>query len=185
MNGSGPRRVRAHASSCCSGRAVLIPFLLTSVGRDHWPRIFSGCWTPCAKWSLSTSVVVSMAWHTQCKRLPQQNFTLHQLYFAELLQQTCCSPAQLSDEADRAWLQQPHLEAFRQSFITHQALHWFWMVTSYKKCDSAEPGIAERSPGLGEKPLLLLLCREKAELQGDCLDFLLSEPCAILRICQI
>lgn len=45
-----------HASSCFSGRAVLIPFLLTSVGRDHWSS-FSGCWTPCAKWSLNTSEV--------------------------------------------------------------------------------------------------------------------------------
>lgn len=101
-------------------------------------------------------------WHARCRWLPQWNITLHQLCFAELSQQTCRSPAQLSDEAVRVWLQQPHLEAFRQSFITHHALHWFWMVTSYKKCDSAEPGIAERPPVLGEKPLLLLLYREKS-----------------------
>lgn len=101
-------------------------------------------------------------WHARCRWLPQWNITLHQLCFAEISQQTCRSPAQLSDEAVRVWLQQPHLEAFRQSFITHHALHWFWMVTSYKKCDSAEPGIAERPPVLGEKPLLLLLYREKS-----------------------
>lgn len=66
-------------------------------------QFFSGRWTPCAKWSLNTSEVDAVR-HARCKWLPQQNITLHQLYFAELSQQICCSPAQLSDEAGRAWL---------------------------------------------------------------------------------
>lgn len=59
----------------------------------------------------------------------------------------------LSDEAGRLWLQQSYLEAFTKSCsLLIRRFTVSEVSTSYKKCESAELGIAERSPGLGEAP---------------------------------
>lgn len=173
-----------HASSCFSGRAVLIPFLLTSVGRDHWssssvaagPRVPSDRWTP----QRCTGMACSMQMAAPVKHYSSPAVFHWAITTNMPLPSTALwwgSQSVAPAASPRSFQTILHYSPCTSLVLNGDFLQKVWFSRTRNSWETSWVG--------WEAPSVTTLQRKKAELWGDCLDSLLSEPRPIVRICQI